>query len=100
MCTDELNQRNRKHKFFVCWQTKIVLMLLKKVMRGVSEVLLSHKPDGIYAFNIYPDERKRRELLRQIGSLQTLKGLDKTYSYYTIKLASKQGIKRNNDFDH
>jgi hypothetical protein len=50
-----------------------------EVMRGISEVLLSHKPDGIYAFNMYPDERNRRELLRQIGSLESLKGLDKTY---------------------
>ncbi len=50
-----------------------------EVMRGVAEVLLTEEPDGIYAFNMYPDERGRRELLRQIGSSRTLAGLDKTY---------------------
>ncbi|MBP1994740.1 hypothetical protein [Paenibacillus eucommiae] len=50
-----------------------------EVMRGIAEVLLSEEPDGIYAFNTYPDERSRIELMKQIGSLETLKGFDKTY---------------------
>jgi hypothetical protein len=50
-----------------------------EVMRGIAEVLLSNGPDGIYAFNTYPDERGRRELMKQIGSLETLRGLNKTY---------------------
>lgn len=48
-------------------------------MRGAAEMLLSRGPDGIYAFNMYPEERGRMELMKEIGSLATLKGLDKTY---------------------
>lgn len=50
-----------------------------EVMRGVSEVLLMDEPDGIYTFNLYPTETRRYNLLREIGSLKTLEGLDKTY---------------------
>lgn len=49
------------------------------VMRGVAEALLAEEPDGIYAFNMYPTPARRAELVKQIGSLETLKGLDKTY---------------------
>lgn len=50
-----------------------------EVMRGVAEVLLSQQPDGLYAFNTYPEERGRVELMKEMGSLETLKGLNKTY---------------------
>ncbi|MFD0960635.1 hypothetical protein [Paenibacillus chungangensis] len=49
------------------------------VMRGTAELLLTDRPDGIYAFNIYPSGPHRRELVRQIGNLSALQGLDKTY---------------------
>lgn len=50
-----------------------------EVMRGAAEALLSGNPDGIYAFNTYPEERGRIGLMKEIGSLATLSGLDKTY---------------------
>lgn len=50
-----------------------------QVLRGVAETLLLGEPDGLYSFNLYPVERNRRKLLGEIGSLDRLRGLDKTY---------------------
>jgi hypothetical protein len=50
-----------------------------EVMRGISEALLMDEPDGLYLFNTYPVQRGREQLVRQVGSLESLKRLDKTY---------------------
>lgn len=50
-----------------------------EIMRGCAEQLLLDRPAGLYAFNTYPVERDRFQLMAEIGSLERLQGLDKIY---------------------
>jgi hypothetical protein len=50
-----------------------------ETVRGIAEVLYMDQPDGLYAFNFYPLQNKRIDVVRQMSRPERLLGLDKTY---------------------